>query len=458
MSSPEPARNRPPVRAAAKLPRRKRSELEFLPAAVEILETPPSPTGRLLAMALCAFLAIAIGWAWIGKINVVAVAEGRIVPSGYSKVIQPLETSVIKAIHVQDGQSVRQGEVLVELDPTAPAADLERINRELMEAGIVIARLRATLASGESGSFAPPKGADANVLRVHRELMAQELAQQAARLQAIDREIEGNEADGAAITAEIKKLQQTVPMMRERVKARKTLVDKDLAPRMDLLEMQEQLVQQEQDLVAAKARLKESSARIAGAQQQRAEAEAAFRHDRLTELAEAEQRLAALTQELRKVEQRRGLQRLMAPVDGVVQQLAVHTVGGVVTEAQQLMVIVPEQRQLEIEAVVLNKDVGFVAPGQRVAIKFETFLFTRYGTIEGQVIQVSSDAIQDQQRGLIYAARIAMGRTTMEVDGKTVNLTPGMAATVEIQTGERRLIDYLLSPLLRYRDESMRER
>jgi hemolysin D len=284
------------------------------------------------------------------------------------------------------------------------------------------------------------------------------VAERAAKLSALDRETEAHNAEAQGIAAEIKKLKGTVPLLRQRVEARRTLVEQNYAPKLDLLELEEQLIREQQDLEAAKARLVQAKAEIANAETRRQQAEAEFRRDRLAELTDAEQRVAQLGQELIKIERRQGLQQLVAPVDGVVQQLAIHTVGGVVTEAQQLMVIVPAEQRLEVEATLLNKDIGFVQAGQPAAVKIETFLFTRYGTIDGKVLQVSGDAVADDHLGLVYPTRIAMDRTTMNVDGKTVNLGAGMAVTVEIKTGKRRLIEYLLSPLLRYGQESLRER
>jgi hemolysin D len=436
--------------------KRRREELEFLPAAVEILETPPSPGGRWLALSLCAFMAIALAWAIIGKLDIVAIAQGQLVPSGRTKVIQPLENSVVKAILVEDGQHVKAGQLLVELDPTAPAADRERLGRDRMEAEVRTLRLHAMLAGAVD--FASPDGADPAILRVQRDIMRSQQNGHAARLDALDRQTEASEADAAAITAEIEKLKGTLPLLRKRVEARRELAKKDFTPKLELLQLEEELVRQKQDLEVAQARLAQSTAAIAGSRRAKVQAEEEYRSERLAELAEAEQRLAQLDQELIKMERLQGLQRLTSPVDGVVQQLAIHTVGGVVTEAQQLMVVVPETSRLEIEATLLNKDIGFVQAGQDVAIKLETFPFTRYGTIEGQVVHVSSDAVQNEKLGLVYIARITMRRATMNVDGKTVYLTPGMAATVEVKTGKRRVIEYLLSPILRYGDESLEER
>ena len=214
--------------------------------------------------------------------------------------------------------------------------------------------------------------------------------------------------------------------------------------------------------------------------QSHAQAEAEFRRTLFGELAEAERKAGGLADDLAKAEQRTKLQLLTAPVDGVVQQLAVHTVGGVVTPAQQLAVVVPADAVLEVEAMVSNRDIGFVHAGQDAQIKVDTFNFTRYGLLHGRVVSVSQDAIvretpqdrnNDRPKGaesdssepkgqeFVYAARVSLDRTQMQVDDDAVaNLSPGMAVTVEIKTGSRAVISYLLSPLLRYQHESMHER
>jgi hemolysin D len=215
---------------------------------------------------------------------------------------------------------------------------------------------------------------------------------------------------------------------------------------------------------------------------QRDQAEAEYRKGLLADLAKAESQANEHREEVVKATQRRELQTLTAPVDGTVQQLAVHTLGGVVTPAQALLVVVPADSRLEIEAMVPNRDIGFVHPGESAEIKIDTFNFTRYGLLHGEVLSVSHDAIardkpQDKSAAaaaqaaadsdtssepkgqeLIYAARVSLDRAQMQVDGRLVDLAPGMAVTVEIKTGSRRVIEYLLSPLLRYKQASLRER
>ena len=198
-------------------------------------------------------------------------------------------------------------------------------------------------------------------------------------------------------------------------------------------------------------------------------------------LVKAEAKSAGYAQDLIKTGERARLERLTAPIDGVVQQLAVHTVGGVVTPAQALLVLVPTDSHLEIQALVPNRDIGFVHAGQRADIKVDTFPYTRYGLLNGEVESVSADAVTADQRSdksdqhvdsvsaskdardtgtnePVYEARVSLDRTQMQIDENTVNLAPGMAVTVEIKTGSHRVISYLLSPLLRYGHESLRER
>src|SRR5262245_13621507 len=254
-------------------------------------------------------------------------------------------------------------------------------------------------------------------------------------------------------------------------------MDKELGSKLTYFENLQQLIEQQEDLGVQKSNLRAAEAAAAAIRETRGQAEAEYRRKLAEELAKAEQKANGLTQDLIKAEQKTKLQWLTAPVDGVVQQLAIHTVGGVVTPAQALLVVVPSDSRLEIEAMVSNRDIGFVHAGQEAEIKIDTFNFTRYGLLHGQVLSVSQDAVvrdrkQDrtddrefgnessEQKGqeLNYTARISLDRTRMQIDDRVVNLSPGMAATVEIKTGSRTILSYLLSPLLRYRQETLHER
>jgi hemolysin D len=460
---------------------RRGEELAFLPAALEIVETPPSPIGRAFGATIILLFCVALIWAWAGTIDIVASAPGKIVPSGRTKVIQPFETGVVRSIQVQDGQAVKAGDVLIELDPTVNAAERDHLHNDLLAEQLNIARLNAALAGGDdpTANFTPPVNANPALVGAQRQLLQNQVTEYRAKIAALARQQAQKEAEQGTIAATIHKLETTIPVIQQRVDIRKTLMDKELGSKLTYFEILQQLVEQQEDLGVHKSHLREAEAAAAAIRETRGQAEAEYRHTLSDELAKAEQKANGLTQDLIKAEQKTRLQLLTAPVDGVVQQLAIHTVGGVVTPAQSLLVIVPSDSRMEIEAMVSNRDIGFVHAGQDTEIKIDTFNFTRYGLLHGQVLSVSQDAVirdrkqdrsddrglgtqngtsEPQGQELNYTARISLDRTQMQVDDRVVHLSPGMAATVEIKTGSRTMLSYLLSPLLRYRQETLRER
>jgi hemolysin D len=436
----------------------KSHERQFLPAALEITETPASPLGRALALAIAAFFAVAVGWSVLGEIDIIATAQGKIIPSGHVKVIQPHATGVIRAIHVSDGQMVKAGQVLIEIDPTGADADRKRLGRELMMHRIEMARLEALLAANPEPSFAPPADAPRDLVTLHREYLTSDWQAFRAKLTALDGTITKHRAELQTVATDIRRLETIVPKVRQRVEGRRELVAKQYVPALEFAKLEEELLDKEGQLAVQRQKREETKAALEAATAERKKAEGEFRRETFAKLAESRQRTSAAEQELIKAEEVFRLRTLTAPVDGKVQQLAIHTVGGVVTEAQKLMVIVPEDSRVLVEAMVLNKDIGFVHAGQEAELKIESFPFTKYGTIQGRVLNVSADAVHDEQAGLVYPAHVAMARATMRVEDKTVNLGPGMAVTVEIKTGTRRVIEYLLAPLQKYKSESLKER
>ena len=433
-----------------------RREAEFLPAVLEIQDSPPSPVGRAVGGTIVGVFAVGIVWACLGHIDVVAVAPGKIIPSGYSKVIQPLDSGVIRAIHVKDGQTVRKGEALIELDPTVTGAEQERLSNEHRAAQVQAARLRALIAGRDALDL--PKGADPKLAALQQHMLRNQLAEHRSRVEAAQHLIGQRRAAVEATKANIVRLETTVPMQNERASAYKQLVDENFISKMEYLAAEKQRVEETQELARQKEIRGQDLAALAEAQQNYQTLISEFQQARHAELSEQETKGVSLFQELVKAGQRTGLQTLTAPIDGVVQQLAVHTVGGVVTPAQQLLMVVPSEHQLEAEVMVENKDIGFVKEGQDVEMKIETFPFTRYGLIDGRIVNVSTDAVQLEKGGLVYPAKVSLARSVIQVDGRPVNLSPGMAVTAEIKTGTRRLIEFFLSPLLKTGQESLRER
>jgi hemolysin D len=289
-------------------------------------------------------------------------------------------------------------------------------------------------------------------------LLAGQVDEYRTKLARIDADIVRREAELASTRQIVAKLEQTVPIARRRAQDFKDLVDKKFISQHGYLDKEQARIEQEADLATQKSRLNELAAAVQEGRNQRLAQAAETRRIALDSLTEGEQKSAALTQDHLKADARGKLMTLTAPVDGTVQQLAVHTVGGVVTEAQALMIVVPREDAIEVEAFLDNKDIGFVSAGQIAAVKIETFPYTKYGTVSATVAHVSDDAINDEKKGLIYATRLKLDRTAIRVEDRMVNLAPGMAVTAEIKTGSRRVIEYFLSPLLQYKDESLRER
>jgi len=460
---------------------RRRHELAFLPAALEIVETPPSPIGRAIGVTIVILFGAALAWAAWGTVDIVASAPGRVVAGGRSKLIQPFETGVVRAIHVQDGQEVKTGDVLIELDPTVNAAERDHLQSDLSAERLNALRLRAALASGDRDFVAmtPPPGADPVLVAAQRQLLLNQVNEHRAKIAALTRQQAQKEAEQDTIAATIHKLETLIPVVQQRVDIRKTLMEKEIGSKLTYYEILQSLIEEQEELHVQKSHLHEAEAAVAAIRETRSQALAEYSRSLSDDLAKSEQKASGLAQDLIKAQQRTKLQQLTSPVDGVVQQLAVHTVGGVVTPAQALLVIVPRESKLEIEAMISNHDIGFVEPGQGAEIKVDTFNFTRYGLLHGEVVSVSQDAIiRDKPKDggnartlgteqgssepagqeLNYSARISLDRTQMQVDGRLVNLSPGMAVTVEVKTGQRTILSYLLSPLQRYQQDVLHER
>ena len=450
-------------RKAMDAPARLNHEVQFLPAALALQEQPVHPVPRYIQWTIMVFAALTLLWACVGEIDVVATASGKIVPSGKSKVIQPSEVAVVKAIHVYDGQQVKVGDLLIELDTSMTGADVQRLNSDLLAAQVDNARATALLeaiqTSAPPASLAQliPQASAEQQQAAQRWLQGQYLELQST-LEQSAAAIEQRSAEIQAAQSTVASLELSLPITRELAADYKRLLERQFVAKHAYLEKEQIRLDQERELSIQQSRVRELSAAKKAAQSQQNSVIAQTRRAMLDLQHESQQRAAALTQELKKAQQRNSLMRLTAPVDGTVQQLAIHTNGGVVTEAQPLMVIVPSDQPVEVEAMLENKDIGFVRPGQTVEIKVETFSFTKYGVVDGLVQSISNDAIEDERLGLVYSARIQLKKKTIQVGEKLIALSPGMAVRAEVKTDKRKVIDYFLSPLQQYTAESLSER
>lgn len=431
---------------------------QFSSAALALAAQPPKRVVRMASLAICAMVVVTMVFAYVAQMDVVVSAQGKVIPAGKSKVVQPLESGVVRTIAVRDGQSVKAGDVLVELDLTSTGADRDRVQRELWEAQAEVLRANAQLTGAVH--IAAPSDMPREVVVNQNAILQSRMAEQQAKLGALDAEITRRHSDTDAISSGLSQQRASIPLIEQKHRMREDLAKTGHVAQTGVIETQMELLNAQKEVAVQGNRLKESQASYAAAQGQRAQAVAEFRARTSAELLEAVKRRDAAQQELIKTSQRFALQTLRAPIDGVVQQLAVTTVGGVVTAAQPLMTIVPEHSPLELEAQVMNRDVGHVRVGQRVINKVETFDFTRYGYIEGQVLWVGTDAVQDPKLGAVYPVRIQLNQTETPtaVNGRNGVVRAGMSVTADIRTDQRRLVEYLLAPMLRYKQEALRER
>jgi hemolysin D len=439
-------------------------ERQFIPAALEIIETPAPALPRAVLWTVIAALAFALTWGWMGRIDMVAVAPGKVIAADKTKIIQPAETAVVRRILVADGQAVKGGQVLIELEAaaTATAAETARIREALLAARLESARYDA-LADAADGAaplspFRAPAGTPKSLASAESRALQVQHEEQRARLAAVDAEIAKRSAELASVRELVTKLAQTLPIAQRRAEDYRNLVKQNFISQHGYLEREQARIEQERDLAFQEAKARELAAAVDEAWRRRDGLIAEFRRVAVSAKIDADKRAALLEQDLVKARTREKQQTLVSPVDGTVQQLAVHTVGGVVTPAQVLMVIAPSEYQAEVEAVLENKDVGFVKVGQRAEVKVETFPFTRYGTLQGTVQFVTNDAVPDEKRGLVFQARVKLEKASMRIDERDVMLTPGMAVSAEISTGKRRVLEFFFDPIRKTLGEGLRER
>ncbi|GAA5083102.1 HlyD family type I secretion periplasmic adaptor subunit [Lysobacter panacisoli] len=433
---------------------------DFLPAALEILEKPPNPLGRIVLWVLVAFLAIALLWASLGRLDMVAVAEGKVIPRGNVKVIQPADYGVVRAIYVVEGESVAAGAPLIDLDPTVSQAEVEQARQALLTAQIDVARAQALVnhIDGKPGRFVPPAGTPAATAATQSALVQAKIREYDSALAGLREERSQRDGERGMIDAEVAKLEEQLPLASEQLAKMEELSRDNYVPRLQVSEVKERVVGMRQDLAIRREERGKANAAQLAANQQLAKTRNEFAREALDALTEADAARALRAEELKKAQDKADHTLLRAPVAGVVQQLQVHTIGGVVKPADPLMVVVPNGGELVVDAMVLNRDAGFVRRGQPVEVKLEAYPFTRYGVVDGVIETIGRDAIQTEKEGLRYPARVRLTQAWIEIDGKRIALAPGLAASAEIKTGDRRIIEYLLSPLSRRLQEAGRER
>lgn len=441
-------------------------KLEFLPAALEIQAAPPAKWSRSLLWAIMFLMVATICWASWAEIDIIATAQGKIVPSGQVKIIQPLETGVVKTIFIKEGQHVKAGDKLIALDNTSSQADVDSLSNEwqgyrddLARQQQFLARLNGATYQTQSSKKTNEKVEEHNFLPLNQQLLlANNWQEYQAKQRSYLSEITKLKAEKKAIKINVNRLEKTLPLITEQVESVEALLSDSLVPRHQYLELKREHIEQQEMLNFERANVEQINATIIAAEQNLTAYMAETKRMTWQEINQLTRQSESIKQELTKARRLSQLRILTAPVDGVVEELVVATIGGIVTPAQELMIIVPNGQQLEVDAGLLNKDIGFVHTGQIAEIKIDSFPFTKYGVIDGQVIDISADAIEHEQLGLLFPLKASLNTDQINVNGKWVKLKPGMSVTVEIKTGTRRLMEFLLAPLMRGVSEGARER
>ena len=442
--------------------KRDRLQYEFLPAAEEIVETPAAPLGVLVVWLVALLLVVALTWSYFGRIDIVAVANGKISTEGSTKIIQPAISGVVTSINVHEGQRVKKGETLLALDKTTAEKDVATANQSLNTARVERDILRRLAVGGNTDEIINKADLPDETKAMLRQFASSQTALSAARQQAVNGTI-SNYQQQLQFNQQAKNQLETNA---QNLKNRKAEIEKQLpsANPVDKLRLQNELTSIDQRITSADSavlgqnqQLLQSQSALTQAQNQsqtqNAETNSAFSNQIIT----AEKRIIELENNLVKARQVLAQTTITAPVDGTVLSLTVKTIGGVVNAGQQLAQIVPEKVPLYVDVALDNQDIGFVKPGQRVVVKVATYPFQRYGYLEGAVENISPDAIQDDKKGLIYKAKIKLNDDKSSKQNQ-LKLLPGMSVSAEITTGQRRIIEFFLDPLMTKADESLKVR
>ena len=432
----------------------------FLPAALEVIERPVSPTARVTAGVLAAGFAALAGWLVLGKTEIIAAATGQIVPVGQVQLVQPAEAGVVRRILVHDGDHVVKGQPLVLLDPTVSTAEAAQASKAYETAAFDRARAQAVIGAldGQPLRLIAPPGSTPDTISVQEGLARARLADARASVAAAHAASAVASADIASARSEVARYDRSLPLLDQQIDANEQLLAKGYVSKLRVLDMRRQRISESAARDAALVAIRRGAATAGTATTATGKTRADVRATLYEELVKAEGDMRLRLEEMNKTRAHSGFQALRAPVTGTVGQLSVHTEGGVVEAAKPIMTVVPSDGKLIAEVKLLNRDAGFVQPGQAVQVKLEAFPFSRYGTVPGRVISISPDAVADDKLGPVYIVRVALERTGIDRGDRRVALTSGMTATADIVTGRRSYLSYLTSPVAEAGNSALKER
>lgn len=445
------------------IPKRdRRLQYEFLPAAEEIIETPAAPFGAVVIWLTTILLALALAWAYLGQIDVVAVGNGRVSNDGSVKVVQSASYGVVKRITAQEGQRVHKGDALVELDKTTAEKELATTTQSLNIARAERDILRRLAMGNGADDIINSAGVSDEAKAVLREFTASQLALAGAKEQALkgsiashQRQLQFNQQTKAQLEGEAQKLKDRQTKVKQKLESANAIERIRLQNELDTLE--QRITTANSAATSQGQQVLQSQLTLAQAQSQSQVSLAETNSSISGQVIAQEQRIAELENNLAKAKRTLEQTTITAPVDGTILALNTRTIGGVVNVAERIAQIVPDNDLLYVDVTLDNQDVGFVRVGQRVVIKVATYPFQRYGYLEGTVENISPDAIQDEKKGLVYKAKVKLSGAN-SLKKNRLKLLPGMSVSAEITTGKRRIIEFFLDPLMTHIDDSLKVR
>ena len=423
---------------------------EFKPLLVEIDEEPQNPLGRIIFWIIMAAILFFALWMYFGKVDVVITARGKVIPRGEIKVVQPLTTGVINKILVKEGDFVRQGQVLMELDPSQTEPELESMKANLMQVSLEIERIQAILAKVD---FEPTGDYDSALVSVQRQIYHSSRQRLADQLQIKEEQLQQLDEKLASLQKSLARHSYLTGMHQERLQRLEQV--RDIISREEYNSTESEFKGAENDVAISEHQLQETRAARRQVEEEMAFMKEDERNRLLSELAEKRRDQLYLQANVEKSSFITARQQIVAPVAGYVNKLLIHTVGGVVTPAEKLISVVPSDSPLVIKALVASKDIGFVTAEMVASIKVDTFSFQKYGILDGQVEQVARDSLEDEHLGLVYEVYVNPLQTSLMVERQETPITTGMGVTVEIKTGKRRIIEFFIYPMIKYLDEGI---
>lgn len=432
----------------------------FKSSTIEIQDTPASPIGRVMIWVICGLISFALIWSIIAEIDIVSVAQGKIVPVGNTKVIQAHTDGSISGIFVKDGDFVKSGDVLIKIDEDSFVAEKEMLEKTYDAELAKNRRATAMLDFIETRIPTKPDFSDIKSINqnVQMLLFEESYREFESSIGVLDAKLKEKEQELQSTISNIEHYKEVVQILNANEKRTNNLMNAKAISVIDYLEHKQKQIIEKNNLNNQISKEKQLNSNIMEIKKTIETTIIEKKKEQLLAFEDSFNNMNKLKEEIKKNEVYIKYAKVTAPVDGYVQELKFHTIGGVVKQAQELMKIVEANSDLEVETMVLSKDIGFVEEGMEVSIKLDSFLFTKYGLVHGTVENISEDALIDEKLGLVYKTKIKLNEKSIRVDGKDIKLSYGMGLTAEIKTGQRKVIEFFLSPIIKHLDEGARER